>query len=257
MLTKRQQEKYLGKKNREWQEHLRTFADSRDPEALHQLRLTLKKLKAVARFSTACSGKKATKDFNGWKKMFKQAGLIRDAGNHLQLLERFHPAPEEYKAQQGQVQTAATEKFIRHIKQYRRQGKRAGTRLLADINRIPAACIHDWYAMQMVTTGILLTASGDDLHKARKQIKEMLYVEKLLPAPLQEELHLDKDYLDKLQEAIGQWHDAAIVAANWAGKDLESSQAMVQDCREKEMTVRHLAAEFYLRAHRVASAPAN
>jgi CHAD domain-containing protein len=253
MLKKQEQKKYLDKKNKEWQQHLRSFVDSRDPEALHQLRVALKKVKAVARFTKACSGGDPIKDFIGLKKMFKQAGVIRDAGNHLQLLEQFHPAPEEYKQQQQQLQTTETEKFIRKAKKHRREGKRAGRRLIAGIHSIPTACIQDWYAIQMVATGILLTASGDDLHKARKQIKDMLYVEKLLPEPTREHLRLDRDYLDRLQDAIGQWHDAAIVVSAWAGKDLESSQAMVRDCKEKEERVRALAAEFYLRAHRASS----
>jgi len=253
MLTKHRQREYLDKKNREWQQHLREFVDSRDPEALHQLRVTLKKVKALARFAKACSGGDPVKDFNGLKKMFKQAGIIRDAGNHLQLLEQFHPAPQEYKEQQQQVQTTETEKFIRRAKKHRRKGKRAGRRLLSCIHSIPATCIHDWYAVQMVATSILLTASGDELHKARKQIKDMLYVEKLLPDSVSQSLRLDKDYLDRLQDSIGKWHDASIVVSSWAGKDLEASQAMLRDCREKEAAVRSLASEFYLRAHRASN----
>lgn len=256
MLTKDRQRKYLNKKNQEWQHHLREFVESRDPEALHQLRLTLKKVKALARFTAACSGSDPVKDFNGLKKMFKQAGVIRDAGNHLELLERFHPAPEEFKQQQQQVQIAETEKFVRGAKKHIRKGKRAGRRLLADIHSISASRIHDWYAVQMVATGILLTASGDELHKARKQIKDMLYVDKLLPVSVSESLRLDRQYLDELQEAIGRWHDASIVVAAWAGKDLAASQAMVGDYREKERVVRRLASEFYLRAHRSVPAPA-
>jgi CHAD domain-containing protein len=253
MLKKQEQKKYLGKKNKEWQQHLRSFVDSQDPEALHQLRVTLKKVKALARFTKACSGGDPVKDFNGLKKMFKQAGVIRDAGNHLQLLERFHPAPQEYKEQQQQLQTTETEKFIRKAEKHRRNGKRAGRRLIAGVHSIPTACIQDWFAVQMVSTGILLTASGDDLHQARRQIKDMLYVEKLLPATLQENLRLHREYLDQLQETIGQWHDAVIVVSAWAGKDLESSQAMIRDCKEKEDAVRALAAEFYLRAHRASN----
>jgi CHAD domain-containing protein len=250
MLTKQAQKKYLDKNNREWQQHLQTFVDSQDPEALHQLRVALKKVKALARFSKACTGGNAIRNFDGLKKMFKQAGVIRDAGNHLQLLEQFHPAPQEYKDQQQQVQTTETEKFIRKAEKHRRNGKHAGRRLIAGVHSIPTARIQDWYAIQMVATGVLLTASGDDLHKARKQIKEMLYMEKLLPDPVREDLRLNRDYLGRLQEAIGQWHDAAIVVSAWAGKDLGSSQAMIRDGKEKEDAVRALATEFYLRAHR-------
>jgi len=253
MLKKQQQKKYLDKKNKEWQEHLRSFVDSRDPEALHQLRITLKKVKALARFTKACSGGDPVKDFNGLKKMFKQAGVIRDAGNHLQLLERFHPAPQEFKQQQQQLQLTETEKFIRKAKKHRRNGKRAGRRLIAGIHSIPTACIQDWFAVQMVSTGILLTASGDDLHQARRQIKDMLFVEKLLPVALQQQLRLHREYLDQLQDAIGQWHDAVIVVVALAGNDPASNEAMIRDCKEKEEVVRALAAEFYLRAHRAAN----
>jgi len=280
MLSRKQQQKYLAKRIGEWQTHLQEFTNSHNPETLHQLRVALKKLKALARFSKACSGSNAVKDANGLKKMFKQAGIIRDAGNHLHLLEQFHPVAEpssqpssqpsspspssaqpsslpssvsssqQYKEQQEQVQTKATAKFIRHIKQYRRQGKRAGKRLLADLDSIPVDCIRDWFALQLVTTGILLTSSGDRLHKARKQIKDLLYIQKLLPAPAADVLHLDTEYLDKLQDAIGQWHDAAVIVAAWAGQDSEDSPAMTRKCREKEAAVRHLAKDFYLRAHR-------
>ncbi|HEY4107968.1 CHAD domain-containing protein [Puia sp.] len=233
MLSKTKQKEYLRKKNGEWQLHLHAFAGSRDPEALHQLRVSLKKLKAVARFSKACAGTKALKDFDQLNKMFRQAGLIRDAG----------------KTQQQQLEAAETEKFLRKIEQYRRNGKRAGRRVIADVRSVTSDSIRDWYAIQLITTGILLTGSSDELHKARKQIKSLLYVEKLLPPPIRESLSLDRKYLDDLQEAIGQWHDAAMMVAAWAGKDHKDSEAMTHDCREKETAVRHLAADFYLHAH--------
>lgn len=220
MLTKKTQWKYLDKRNGEWQENLRKFADSQDPEALHQLRVALKKIRALARFSKACAGKKMRRGFVGLRSMFKEAGIIRDAD----------------KTNQEELQTTATRHFVQHIKQYRRQGKRAGKRLLSGVRSVPTACIREWYAAQIVSTGILLTATGDELHRARKQMKEMLYMEKILPDPLRAELHLDTDYLDKLQDAIGEWHDAVIATSD------------EQDLREA--AVRDIAANFYLRINR-------
>jgi CHAD domain-containing protein len=120
---------------------------------------------------------------------------------------------------------------------------------LNDLHSIHAGCIRNWYAQQLIRTGVLLTSSGDRLHKARRQIKELLYVHGLLPAGLARELDLDKEYLDRLQDAIGKWHDAAMVATSWAGKDLDGSQAMVRECREKEAAVRRMTEDFYLRTH--------
>ena len=249
MLKKSKQRHYLAKKDREWQQELDAFHASQDVESIHRLRVTIKKMKAFARFSKACSGRDTVGDIDLLKKMYRQAGVIRDAGNHLHLLEQVHPAPEFYRQEQEQLQSAATETFIGHIGQYRREGKKTHRRLVADIHAIRLDRIRDWYATQLIGISVLLTASGDSLHKARKQIKDLLYVLRLLPSRLVKELRLDEKYLDQLQEAIGQWHDAWIVVGAWAGKDLSGSQAMIKGCREKEAAVRVLAGEFFRRAH--------
>lgn len=249
MLTRKKQRKYLAKKGMEWESQLQVFGQTHGGDALHQLRVAVKKIKAFARMATACCGNGARKDVHPLKKMFRQAGIVRDAGNRLQLLEHFHAAPERYKQEQQHLKQTETTAFIAHIAQYRKKGRKAGRRLLADVHSIRKGSIRDWYARQLINISVLLTASGDRLHKARKRIKELLYVNSLLPPRLSDELGLDKEYLDRLQEAIGQWHDAAVVVASWAGKDLPGSQAMVRECRDKEAVVRRLANDFYLRAH--------
>jgi CHAD domain-containing protein len=249
MLTKKSQKKYLSRKEKDWLVQLHVFGESGDPEALHQLRLDIKKVKAFVQMVKDCSGKRASKDVDLLKKMFRQAGKIRDANNHLQLLESFHSVAAEYKTEQAQLRTAAAAEFQQKAGEYRKKGKKAGRRLLADIHSIRTRCIKDWYAARLIRIGVLLTASGDQLHSARKRIKELLYVERLLPAALVKELRLNRDYLDKLQDAIGQWHDMAVIVGTYAGREGADSQAMVRECRKREDAVRGLAGDFYLRAH--------
>ncbi|HWB93155.1 MAG TPA: CHAD domain-containing protein [Puia sp.] len=249
MLRKNKQRRYLAKKEKQWRQELKAFGASQDDEALHRLRVALKKMKAFARFSTACSGKDSMKDFDPLKKVFHQAGTIRDAGNHIHLLEHFHPAPDTYKKEQEHIQHEASDRFVGQLDQYGKQGKKAGRRLLADIRAIRFGCIRDWYGRQLIGVAVGLTASGNRLHKSRKKIKELLYVLSFLPSRLVRRLRLNEDYLDRLQDAIGQWHDAMIVASEWAGKDLAGSQAMVRECHQKEAAVRELAGDFYRRAH--------
>ena len=249
MLTRKQQRKYLAKKENDWETQLQVFGLNQEGEALHRLRVAIKKIKAFARMAEACSGARTLKDIRLLKKMFHQAGTIRDAGNHMQLLEHFHPAPAGFKQEQQQLKESETAVFVDHISQYLKNGRKAGRRLLADVHSIPQGRIRNWYARRLIHIGVLLMASGDRLHKARRQIKELLYVNGLLPSRLSGELGLDTDYLESLQEAIGQWHDSAVVVAAWAGKDLTCTQAMVKECREKETAVHRLADDFYLRAH--------
>jgi CHAD domain-containing protein len=261
MLTKRKQKKYLSKKESDWMHQLQVYDQSRNAEALHRLRLDVKKIKAFLQLLKACpaeeekkggkknKGNKAAKDFRPIKNMFRQAGKIRDAGNNLQLLERFHHAPETFKQEQVSLQSIASAEFLARIKEYRKKGKKANRRLLAAIQPIPVGCIRDWYAEQLISTGVLLTATGRQLHEARKKIKQLLHVLGLLPEQLAKELCLDTDYLDQLQDAIGKWHDASMALATWAGKDLADSQEMSLECRQREAAVRELSDEFYLRAH--------
>lgn len=249
MLNSKKQRKYLARKGKEWESQLQAFDRTHEQDALHRLRVAVKKIKAFARMAEACSGPGAMKDFHFFKKMFRQAGMIRDAGNRLQLLEHFHAAPDAYKQEQQQLMESETTGFIDRIAKYRKKGRKADRRLLAHVQSIRAGCVRDWYARQMIDISALLTASGDRLHKARRQIKELLYVNGMLPARLSTELGLDRKYLDRLQDAIGQWHDATVVVSAWAGKDLAGSQSMVRECREKEAEVRRLAGDFYLHAH--------
>jgi CHAD domain-containing protein len=249
MLKKNRQQRFLKKNTKVWEKELQRFGVSQDAGALHQLRIAIKKIKAFARLSAACSDDHAKKDSNLLKKMFKQAGAIRDAGNHLELLGHFHEAPEDYKKEQHQLRAVATGQFVQDLGEYQKLGEKARRRLGADIHAIRTGCIKDWYGEQIIKIGVLLTASGDRLHKARRLIKQLIYVLKVLPEDLAKELNLDRDYLDQLQEAIGKWHDAAIVVAGWAGKDQASSQAMVSECHQRLTEVRTLAGDFYLRVH--------
>jgi len=249
MLKKSKQRRYLAKKDKQWQQELEAYGDSRDPEAIHRLRVAIKKIKAVARFSQDCTGRDTMKDFNLLKKMYRQAGTIRDAGNHLELLGKIHSAPEFLKQEQQQLQQEAAEYFVDSIRTYRKKGKKAARRLLADVRSVRLDRIRDWYAAELIKVSILLNASGDELHQARKELKTLLYVFGLLPLRIARELHLDRDYLDQLQKAIGEWHDAFVVAASLSGKELCSAQVMTATSREKELAVRQLAAEFYHRVH--------
>ena len=249
MLSKKQQKKYLAKKEKDLLLQLHAFGLSGDPEALHRLRLNVKKIKAFVQMMKDCSEKRAPKDFDLLKKMFRQAGKIRDAGNTLQLLKHFHSVSAEYKTEQDHIRTTAAAEFRQQIPQYRKAGKKAGRRLLADVHAVRTSCIRDWYAARLIKVNVLLTASGDLLHEARKKIKELLYVQRLLPPNIKEDLGLDTAYLDALQDAIGQWHDMAVIVTTYAGREGADSQAMIAACKEKEADVRALAGDFYLRAH--------
>jgi CHAD domain-containing protein len=249
MLKKNRQQRYLVKKDKQWRHELKAFGETLDQEAIHRLRVNIKKIKAFARFSRDCSGRDTMKDFNLLKKMYRQAGIYRDAGNNLRFLQDVHPAPEFLKQEQEQLQQKASELLISKGKDYRKRGKKVARRLLGHVRAIPADRVKDWYGTELIKIGVLLNASGDELHQARKAIKSLLYVLDLLPPRIVKELRLNRDYLDQLQESIGQWHDTFVVTAVWNEAALVGVQALFNDCHDKELVVRTLAGDFYRRAH--------
>lgn len=249
MLKKKRQQDFLSVREKEWLSQLKLFDDSRDQEALHGLRIGIKKIKAFVKLSKACAKTGPAKDVQRLENMFRQAGKIRDIESQLHFLAQHQPAEAEYRSQQMLVLQSASAEFSAQAKEYRREGKKAGRQLLADVQAIRTRSVRTWYASQLIRTGILLTSSGEQLHKARKKIKTLLYVQKMLPDGMVAQLHLNTDYLDQLQEAIGRWHDTVMATATLADKIPSAQQVMVRECREKEAAVRALGNDFYLKVH--------
>jgi CHAD domain-containing protein len=253
MLTKKKQRQYISEKEHQWLDELAAFDETRNEEALHRLRLGIKKIRALVRLSAHVRGKRNSGDLRALKKMFRHAGMIRDTRSQLRLLEDHQLLSPEHKERRVRQLQDAANKFSRRITDYRKKGKKAARLLLADVESIHSGEIRRWFAGEIIQTGVLLTRSGDDLHLARKKIKTLLYVQKILPQKLATQLRLDRDYLDNLQDAIGKWHDAVVAAeaaSDWPDKDDAGEQQMIGACREKEQAIRVLSDNFHRKARR-------
>ena len=249
MLTKKRQRRFLAEKEQQLLQELVLFNESRDEKALHRLRLELKKIRALVELAKVRSGKRAAAHFAGLKKMFREAGVIRDAGSRVRFLEERQLLSEEHRNRQARSIRLAGDIFAAHIHQYQKKGKKASKRLKTRMHAIHAGGVLRWYAAEVIRTGLLLGGTGDELHEARKKIKTMLYVQKILPAEITKRIRLNTDYLDQLQEAIGQWHDAMMAMADWTEDNPGGKQAVHRECLDKEQVVRTLAVEFHLKVH--------
>jgi CHAD domain-containing protein len=56
-------------------------------------------------------------------------------------------------------------------------------------------------------TYLHLTAPVENLHSCRKRIKNLLYINKVLPKQVKKKLNINTSYLMSLEENIGIWHD--------------------------------------------------
>lgn len=244
MLSKKKQRRYLAEKEQRWLNALIIFDESREEGALHRLRLEIKKIRALVELAKVQSGKRAAGHFRGLKKMFRKAGAIRDTGNQVRFLEARHLLSQEHKERQTRSMQLAADAFAARIRRFRKKGKKASKRLQTDMRSIHVSRIRRWYAREIIRIGILLTRSGEALHEARKRIKTLLYVQKLLPAAITKLIRLNTDYLDRLQEAIGQWHDAVVATMDFPDDNSAGMRLVSQEMLDKEQAVRMLAEEF-------------
>ncbi|WP_157986472.1 CHAD domain-containing protein [Chitinophaga alhagiae] len=206
MLKKKKQRKFLEKRRHAIRSYLADFAASSDPEALHQLRVEIKKLRAFARFATPGAGEAV----EALRKMFRKAGQIREAGLNLLLMKKYALANAALETRQTSLMREKSRSFRAYTAYYSGQAEKAVAMLTRKLKPLPNRRIKSWFKPQLRKTAALLAAPfPDKLHNARKKIKMLLYVHGLAPG----RLPLNTDYLQALQEQIGNWHDVAVATA--------------------------------------------
>ncbi|RPE14250.1 CHAD domain-containing protein [Chitinophaga lutea] len=214
MLKKQKQHKYLAKRWRAIRSYLYDFANTPNLEVLHKLRVEVKKLKAFAGFASAGGhGKDADRAIKPVKKMFRVAGEIREAGLTLSMLQKYQITHPRLKSATIHTLNEKTATFQSHIDTYLQQIKKSDRKLRASLHSIRNRNIEAWFSEELTATAALLAAPPPErLHDARKKLKTLLYTYTMLPKPLAARVQVNKDYLHRLQELIGNWHDAALAA---------------------------------------------
>ena len=184
---------------------LALLSTSASPEAIHDLRLHVKKIKAIELLCNAHKEHLTT----ALKPMVQKAGEIRTAEMHLQILRAYqyhNPVLEQELIDIVSFGYVNFKKNSETNKAAVRSAKKKWGEQLADIS--------DQKALGFLL--LLLEELEDvfrwllqekDLHETRKKIKHLLYVYRFLPHHLLDKVEIDEAHLDKLQEKIGDWHD--------------------------------------------------
>lgn len=194
-------------------DHFCAFSETHEVEELHYLRIEIKKifaLTALLEFSTH------SLDFSSCLKMLKtvfmKAGEIRNIKLTLQTIMRYTDNNSSlYESQQARL-TDLIKMFCSKKTLYTKNLKKAHKSILRKICDIENICILNWYKEELKNLSHFFTkrCNHKNMHEGRKIIKKLLYVYVILHKPLRNKLNLDKNYLRKLEEAIGKWHDATV-----------------------------------------------
>jgi CHAD domain-containing protein len=209
MLSKKKQKKYAEKRWKSVQRHFKIFCYSNHPEELHRMRLGIKKIKALLEIYP--QAKKITNHFKPVKKIFKHAALIRDAHINLQYIEKYKIPDVDFGNKETERLVKQTREFLSHQKDYLKILKETQKNMAKDFIDIENKSIEHLYMRQFRKLAALFIGrvSPAELHSCRKKIKVLIHLYDILNRSLVTKLRLNVPYLDKLQDSIGEWHDAA------------------------------------------------
>ena len=243
--------------NKVWDQmnlHLKNYLETGDQEELHGFRVQIKKLKAfIIMLEKAETGPQLTKLFKPVIKVFKSAGHLREAYINLKLTERYKIKNETFENGQNQIITEGLESFRSQSDKILKNIKEVYKVLIKNLPKVKNSIVIEFYNSQLNELDLQLQSLNftEDMHQNRKLIKLLVYNYKLAEPVLNQQMMLNAEYLEKLQAAIGDWHDN-LVAAQLFSSESVNDPHIVKVINRKNSTVkkniRNLASEFIKKA---------
>ena len=251
-MKKKKEWKYLNKHWKKMQQQFTCFVQTQSPEALHGFRVQVKKIKSF--FTLLQEDKKnevLLKTFKPVKKIFKSAGIIRDAYIHnKQAKENNIHLPGLYKEQDA-LQKKEAGKLISRQKKHIRTMKKVKKELHNHLYTLSRQKIKNFFTEQLCHTQEVLSRHSftEQLHNGRKMLKHLLYNKSIIPGGLAESMNFNFDYIDEMQQVLGNWHDNKLAMA-FFGQKLTAEELGYMKSKQEELenTVAEKASGFSQKA---------
>jgi CHAD domain-containing protein len=184
------------------EKHLSAYSKNGKPKHLHLLRLDIKVAKAL--FSFAEDLYNEPYSVIELKSVFQKTGEIRD----IQIISSSKHLPERLIRELKKKENFLKKQLRRDIPNYIKfiESFRKGVTLpsaLPDTEIIKA-----YFEKELMKANQdFLNKDREGLHQFRKSIKKLMFVYNAIPNKVRKEVHLDEQYINKLQEKVGNWHD--------------------------------------------------
>ncbi len=201
----RELKKYTDKQFITLLEQLSLYELNADEEVLHRIRVALKKIKTIFHIISFCSKNfDAHKEFSPLKKIFKDAGNIREIDVTEKLLKEYN-IKSNFESTNAGKREKLTSVFRKNIPVYKK--------FIFDVNiiagkhfvRVSTGCFREFINLRKseLQGNVYPLLVESNLHKSRKIIKDIIYLSAL---SRWRKKNLNPLY-DEMQEVIGKWHD--------------------------------------------------
>lgn len=236
-MKKQEEKKHLNKLWKKMQQHFKSFTQTQAPEELHQFRVQIKKIRS---FLTLLEGDKKNnrllEKFKPVKKIFTAAGVIRDALLHQKQGKEHKLTLSDFYKEQAVLQEQETKKLVSKSAKHLHKMKEVKKGLQKRLHPLSANDIKAFYKTKLDTTHQLLTPRnfGEELHEGRKILKHLMYNQQAVKDDLAKELNINFEYIDELQDLLGEWHDN-ILALTFFQKKLSAKDLQLMKKKNRQL----------------------
>ncbi|MBS1592903.1 MAG: CHAD domain-containing protein [Bacteroidetes bacterium] len=203
-------EDYYQQQHEKCRKALISYARSAKDEDIHRARVAIKRIKAVMTILHDSCGLDLEGHFSCYRHIFRQAGRLRDAAL---MRDRITEESCDRTAATHHRRMAATlsRSFRDEVPAYLQDIDHHVEDVMAEIrcSRLDLAAYCHHLHKKLKKRWRKVSKSGH-YHPLRKHLKHFIYACEMLPEAERKELLSTKDtgHLEKLQDLIGQWHDA-------------------------------------------------
>lgn len=239
-------EKYTLKRFSRLKKLLRSYSSDPQVETLHGIRVEIKKVKVILRLINEYEkGFHAHRHFVPLREIFRKAGEIRQPQVYYELLLRHEiQGVDDSLIPGSSAQARLSRDFRREIPVYISVVRIRKNKLGEFLNEISGGQIRKYVKGRKEALRLMLQGNlaANALHKARKVIKEIMYLEAVTKKAGKRDL-----FFSQMEELIGQWHDRQLLmdvlrkGKSFELKRLRSERNVVM------RDIRKAIAEFYYR----------
>ena len=227
--------------------HLRDYGRHGKSDALHKIRVDIKKLKAIlAALNGSMKGFKAHKNFIPLRNIFRKAGNIREPHVLARMLRKYKVDETVDELTSGNVERSATS-FKSDVPRYINVVKNRTKKLPAFSKHVR----HDDFSSYLidkkkeVKSQLYPRPKMAIIHKVRKGIKELMYLSELEDDRKRSEIK----FYDNIQDVIGRYHDKQVLLDLLKNKNGETHRAQLSsiksECLSDKREIFRLASDHY------------
>ena len=185
---------------------LRRFEHDRKMERLHQIRVDIKKIRAILSFVEKVYCQNFESD--SLKTLFTNAGEIRQCQITIELLESISFPPQNIIQNLKQKQEVLINEFLIAIPSYLKLVNQFQENFNLNFRNPSEKAIANYLASRrMKANRSFNQRRRSKMHRFRKLLKKIMYVYGMLPKKMKKLLDLKVGLINKVQNEVGEWHD--------------------------------------------------